>query len=427
MCDTLYVKKENGFWFAKNSDRSPNEPNLTMFYPKKKHTEKRLKATYIEIDQVETTNAILLIQPSWMWGGEMGVNEYGVCIGNEAIFTKSKGKKTPSLIGMDYLRIALERSKSTKEAVKVIIELLQTYGQGGNCGFDKRFFYDNSYLIADSNEAVVLETVGKEFTVKTIQKHANISNRISVEDAYDVSLETQKSFFKQHSEPVFTFFSQSNRRFCSIKGRLDTENTPTLESIISLLQSHPEGQSELKRYRKGSLGSPCMHASALGDHTTASMIVDYTEEEMKIYVSGSSTPCLSLFKRVFFGEVVPPVFSNVKKSAEYWLKHEKIRRAVFQGIVPNETYRNQLHEQQHQIFNLEAKYEKHQLDKLTFLDGIAKIEKGYFEAFKDTVKEWETHRQKSRGIFHKYDVSLGQNIFERDLKKRIEKVKGSQD
>lgn len=53
----------------------------------------------------------------------MGVNEYGVVIGNEAVFTKLISKEE-SLIGMDYVRLALERSKNAKEAVEVIINLI---------------------------------------------------------------------------------------------------------------------------------------------------------------------------------------------------------------------------------------------------------------------------------------------------------------
>ena len=82
--------KQNNF--CQNSDRSANEPNLCLFYPPLEGDENR-QCTYIGVGNVGPIRSVLLVQPSWMWGGEMGINDRGVVIGNEAVFTKSKGKK----------------------------------------------------------------------------------------------------------------------------------------------------------------------------------------------------------------------------------------------------------------------------------------------------------------------------------------------
>ena len=65
-----------------------------------------LQCTYIEVGQVSHTYAVILSKPAWMWGAEMGANEHGVCIGNEAIFTKmaSSEDKEEKLLGMDLVR-----------------------------------------------------------------------------------------------------------------------------------------------------------------------------------------------------------------------------------------------------------------------------------------------------------------------------------
>src|SRR5690554_6713593 len=97
----------------------------------------------------------------------MGCNEFGLNIGNEAVFTKEPYRKK-GLLGMDMLRIALERCKTSVEALQLLIDLLGRYGQGGNCGFQKRFTYHNSFLIADKNSAYVLETAGEYWAAKKV-------------------------------------------------------------------------------------------------------------------------------------------------------------------------------------------------------------------------------------------------------------------
>lgn len=65
------------------------------------------QCTYIEIDQTAHTHAVVLSKPSWMWGAEMGANEHGVVIGNEAVWTKLNDFVEDSeerLLGMDLLR-----------------------------------------------------------------------------------------------------------------------------------------------------------------------------------------------------------------------------------------------------------------------------------------------------------------------------------
>src|SRR5512133_3010971 len=129
MCDTCGIGPEltgSGISiFGKNSDREADETQLVLSVPSKTYPAKQnLQCTSIAIPQVGSTFATVLSKPFWMWGAEMGVNEKGVVIGNEALFTKVKPEKTPGLIGMDLLRLGLERGDSAREALEVIIDLL---------------------------------------------------------------------------------------------------------------------------------------------------------------------------------------------------------------------------------------------------------------------------------------------------------------
>ena len=73
----------------------------------------------------------------------------------------------------------------------------------------------------------------------------------------------------------------------------------------------------------------------LGEHTTGSMI-SVVDDNITIWATGSSTPCISIFKPLYFHPseefVVPPCFKNEKDSFQYWLK-EKLNRLIYSNII----------------------------------------------------------------------------------------------
>jgi len=124
-----------------------------------------------------------------MGGAEMGANEAGVVIGNEAVWNRLSGPQDlqPRLLGMDLLRLGLERSHSAEEAVTVITSLLETHGQGGQCSnIIPDFSYHNSFLIADCKEAWVVETAEKLWVAERVELGPrNISNCMSITTKID--------------------------------------------------------------------------------------------------------------------------------------------------------------------------------------------------------------------------------------------------
>ena len=339
MCDTLGVmhswSRSGETLFAKNSDRSPNEPHLAIRVKASDHLPgSLLKMTYITIPEAAHTLEAILFKPSWTWGAEMGVNSASVAIGNEAVFTKAK-RGPDALTGMDLVRLALERADSARMAVDCITALLEEYGQGGNCAFDHDFYYDNSFMIVDPQEGYVLETSGRKWAAVRFTDRRSISNRLSIHAEHTMrgGIEEGYDFTARLTEPVYTHFSGSRKRMASTCDALETPADAA--SLMAALRSH-DPKDETRVFTRGSVRSVCMHAGGLvGDHTTGSLVVTMREgKPMTLWCTAASTPCLSAFKPVFLSiDSGAPVFENESDARQYWLERETIHRAVLAGNI----------------------------------------------------------------------------------------------
>lgn len=204
MCDTWVAladaTREGQVILGKNSDRQVFDCQPLVRTAGKTWPEgSRIRLEHIEIPQVSETYATLGSSPYWCCGYEEGINEYGVAIGNEAVFTKPfrraaeeyarGGEARLGLLGMDLLRLGLERSRSAEEAVTVMGALVEEYGQFGS-GSPTRSHaeggYDGSFLIADALEAWILETAGHRWVARRVDRGvASISNQPSIRDSWD--------------------------------------------------------------------------------------------------------------------------------------------------------------------------------------------------------------------------------------------------
>ena len=318
MCDTFVATTDataDGIvMLAKNSDREPNEAQNITFVPARDYPpNSRVSCTYIDIPQAEHTGAMLLSRPFWMFGAEMGVNEYGVAIGNEAVFTREKYiKDNRALLGMDLLRLALERSRNAREARDCIIALMAEYGQGGNCGMDGKLYYHNSYIIADPEGAIVLETAGKHWVSRTVRGIASISNCLTIEDDYDdaspgledyarsqgyVKKGGRLNFSRDFSDPLYTHFARGRiRKSRSYELLSKKEGNIKSNDIIGILRDH----NEVDHYRPGRrpMERICLHYGGLiSSQSVGSMVAQLKKGSPPlIYFTGTSAPCTGIFK-----------------------------------------------------------------------------------------------------------------------------------
>jgi len=355
MCDTLFSPaylNENGHSIlAKNSDREPNEAQQIVRIPANKRTDKKVQTTFISVNCPEECFEVILSKPFQMWGAEMGTNEHGVAIGNEAVFTKIKLAKTnQGLTGMDMLRLALEQSRTALEAVNVIKYLLANYGQDACGGYqDKGMFYSNSFLIADPTDAYILETAGHFWVQKRVDSYASISNILTIGTDFDeihpgaMEFAYQKkwasrtedfNFQKAFSEPIMSFLGKGTQRKFQCDNQGVLTNSPIkfgIKDAISILRSHKKDSNFIPS--DGDMGSICLHAQGLltPSQTTGSMVAELRENARStVWLTGSAAPCLSIFKPFYFGTTILNeenfIPCSAQKDASYWWQWEELHR-----------------------------------------------------------------------------------------------------
>jgi secernin len=179
VCDTLAVIGAAGTLFGKNSDRPPREIQVVEAVPRRAPGGD-LRTQYLTIPDAGAA-ALLVSRPAWLAGCEHGVNEHRVAIGNEKVWTIDDARaEPPALLGMDLVRLALERSRSADEALDRLTSLLGEHGQGGSGEQDHDEPYFSSFLLADPRRGWVVETSARTWAARPIGAGAAISNRISL-------------------------------------------------------------------------------------------------------------------------------------------------------------------------------------------------------------------------------------------------------
>lgn len=312
--------------FAKNSDRPAAECQPLVHVPPAHHAVgSRVRCQYLSVDQVLSTYGFVGARPSWLWGLEHGVNEKGVAIGNHTIFTRDTPGES-GLLGMDLVRLGLERGATAEAAVEVIIELIEHFGQGGSGYSDTHWPYNNSFLVADAHEAYLLEASASRWALKRAAHTLSASNHASIGTDWDrvghdtIEHAIARDWWPEPTGVPFDFAKAyrstemippviSSGRYATTCRALERGGLD-LASVQRVMRDHYEGGEvhqpgatpEDERYF-----SVCMHADPVGT-TTASMIVELSGDLSRPIVAwmALANPCVSPYFPVFVDADLPP-------------------------------------------------------------------------------------------------------------------------
>lgn len=333
-CDTLVAlppaSRDGCTLFAKNSDRPPDECQPLVQFASRKHAPgAEVACQYLTIPQVPRTYGFVAAQPYWLWGAEHGVNECQVAIGNEAVFTRDPVPET-GLLGMDLVRLGLERGETARQALDVITGLLETYGQGGPALPGTETGYHNSFLIADPAGAWILETSGRRWAAKQVHGVGSISNQLTLDDDWEMGAPDLESYATDQGRWAA---EQGRLRFAAayrdeaVPARISEVRLArsrdllqraagelTEQALISFMRDHGESGSlvpEERDLKDAFFLTLCCHADPFST-TTASIVA-----RLRSSADGRpdlraclGSPCTGVFLPVYFDGELPHELSR---------------------------------------------------------------------------------------------------------------------
>ena len=338
--------------FAKNSDRQSEECQPLVQVKRGGHKADTVaNCQFVDVPQVAVTYSHVGARPYWCWGYEHGFNEHQVVIGNEALRSKFDEADNPKLLGMDLIRLGLERGRTAAEAVNVITTMVTAFGQGRFIGNENASNYDNGLIVADPNEAYVIETAGHEWAVKRVENALGISNVHSVgTDWGNLSTSARRTAIDrgwwQADGARFDFAQgyadfpteavgrgpQRRARSCTVlannTGRID------LQTIMATICDHSDGEEPDEPFRTDMPSSRaiCMHHGPnSASNTAGTLVADLCSDgsRLPVYWCSFYSPCLGVFMPMFSEGEVPSVLAKGGEESSdespWWLFRELAR------------------------------------------------------------------------------------------------------
>lgn len=382
-CDTMAIQVTANEYgqnmLAKNSDRPTAETQLLRFFPARNNPRgTRLQMTHLVIEDAQQTYAVIGSQPYWIWGFEMGFNECGLIIGNEAEGSKNDAEAETGILGMDLLRLALERAATAREAIDVITFFLERYGQYAGASQLIHRTYENAFLLVDQNEIWLLETAGREWVAKRVEDRLGISNCYTIGEDFDLCSKNLEKLARDRrwlapDEPLHfakAYTKITNRqtlavpRMRRLNKLLNQRNVHNVATLKAILRDHFEGEITDTRFGKatGTFFSICMHMREWGDSETVASLISRIDPDLGVVSRFAPVqPCQSLYLPIYFTGYLPEKLSEGGQEfseRSLWWKYKRLSLLLALDESLEEGFAEKIADLEDRIESLAAEAEK---------------------------------------------------------------------
>jgi dipeptidase len=344
MCDTFVAlgnSTESGsVLLAKSADTEVNEAeHVVRFAPRDYEDGAKVRVTHLAIPQARRTHEIILGKSFWSWGAELGANEHGVAVGNEAAFSNQLAQKE-GVVCLDLLRLAVERAATAREAVDVIGRHVEDFGQGGNCQMMGNYWFDSGLLVADTREAYMVNCAGHHWAARRVDDIQAMSNRYQITDDWLVSSldggngarpDFRALFADEARERETASLQRECRAIELLQARKGAINVRDMADILRDVGEDAEAYDIPADDLPSRI---CMHAGpqeARFWHATGALISDSSDEGIVVWMTATSATDLSIFKPLFFKARMPdmgPAPTERYDPSCLWWKHERLHRRI---------------------------------------------------------------------------------------------------
>jgi hypothetical protein len=288
----------------------------------------KIQTQHVELPQARQTYTVLAGRSPRNWGYHHGLNEQGVAAGCAGLQNKLRPAK-PGLTGSDLVRLILERSRTARQGMDVVADLLERYGQGVPDPADDGAT-DTALVIADGTGAFVVETAANHWVYQEILEVRAVSNLSTIRQDWDrISHGLAGSAIAQGWWPADgtkldfatalsaspTGAASALRRWGRATLLLEQQNGHIDGGFVRrLLSDHYEGTHfEVDPFTPGDGPAPlCEHASRTGHAGTAAGFLTRIARDagrLPVVECAFGPPCLGVHFPVFLDGELPFEFS----------------------------------------------------------------------------------------------------------------------